>query len=240
MLGWVLGGLLALFLGAGAGFLIWANTGVMAAEPDPLAAVRADSGIELVDEGTAWVMRPTDASDGTGLVFIPGAKVAPEGYAATFQALVDDGTTVVITKPPLNLAILDLRPLSRFTELVPEVSDWAVGGHSLGGVKACQLVGNAGVDRLILFASYCSNDISQTGYDVLSISGTADGLSTPAKIEAAWPLLPADAAAFVLDGGSHASFGAYGPQAGDGTPTMPAEEAHARISSVVRAFLTGG
>ncbi len=238
MLGWVGGSVLALIIGAGAGFLIWANTGVMAAEPDPLAAVRADPEIELVDEGTAWVMRPTDAADGTGLVFIPGAKVAPEAYAATFQALVDDGTTVVITKPPLNLAILDLRPLSRFTELVPEISDWAVGGHSLGGVKACQLVGGAGVERLILFASYCSNDISQTGYDVLSISGSADGLSTPAKIEAAWPLLPADAAAFVLDGGSHASFGAYGPQAGDGTPTMPADEAHARISSVVHAFLT--
>ena len=45
----------------------------------------------------------------------------------------DDGQTVVITTPGLYLAVFDLRPLSTFTGLAPDVGTWMVGGHSLGG-----------------------------------------------------------------------------------------------------------
>ena len=52
-----------------------------------------------------------------GLVFIPGAKVDPWAYASILSGLVtDDDLTVVITKPWLNLAFFDLRPLSSFTD----------------------------------------------------------------------------------------------------------------------------
>lgn len=93
------------------------------------------------------------------------------------------------------------------------------------------------VETLILFASYCSNDLSDTDVAALSISGSEDGLSTPEKIEDAWHLLPADAESVVIEGANHASFGAYGPQPGDGEATIAVEQAHAEIDAAVLAFL---
>ena len=146
---WVLASIGALIVVAVVGFLLWANIGVMAAEPDALAAVRADQDVTVTDAGGAWVLAPASGESDTGLVFIPGAKVDPLAYAATLVGVVEEGATVVITKPTLNLAFFDFRPLSDFTDLAPEVDDWFVGGHSLGGVRACQLA--EGTDGLVLF-----------------------------------------------------------------------------------------
>ena len=73
---------------------------------------------------------------------------------------------------------------------------------------------------------------------MLSVSGSLDGLSTPAKIDDSRSLLPAGATFVVVDGASHASFGDYGPQPGDGTPTLPHDEARAAIAAATADFLT--
>lgn len=241
MLWWILGSVGAVLVLAVGGILIWSQVGVMPAEPDPLAEVRANPAIEIADTSGAVILTPTDAEPTEGLVFIPGAKVDPWAYANNLAGLVDEGdVAVVITKPWLNLAFFDLRPLSAFTDLVPSVDTWAVGGHSLGGVRACQLAGDA--DALVLFASYCANDLSDSGLPVLSIAGSEDGLSTPEKIADARPLLPADAEMEVIEGASHASFGDYGPQAGDGTPTIDDAEMDEALTALLLAFadqLTG-
>ena len=204
----------------------------MAAEPEPLAAVRTDDRITITDDSAGIVMAPSAGESDVGLVFIPGAKVDPWGYAATLSGLVaDDEMTVVITKPWLNLAFFDLRGLSSFTDLAPGVTTWMVGGHSLGGVRSCQLAADA--DALVLFASYCATDVSSTDLPVLSLSGSEDGLSTPEKIAEARHLLPADAEMVEIPGASHASFGAYGPQAGDGTPTATAADVDAIITEQI-------
>jgi hypothetical protein len=233
----VLGSIGALILLAVVGFLLWANIGVMAAEPDALAAVRDDPAVTLTDEGAAWVLAPSSGDSGIGLVFIPGAKVDPLAYAAALVGVVDDGVTVVITKPTLNLAFFDFRPLSDFTALAPEVKDWFVGGHSLGGVRACQLT--EGTDGLVLFGSYCATDLSEADLAALSISGSEDGLSTPEKIDEAAHLLPADTVFVVIEGGNHAGFGAYGPQPGDGEATIPDADIRAQITDALAPFLLG-
>ncbi len=196
---WTLGGLGALVVVLVGGILIYSQVGVMGAEPGPLASAEADPGLTITDDGAGIVLSPTAGATGQGLVFIPGAKVQAEGYIATLaDVVVDDGVTVVITKPWLNLAFFDPRPLSTFTDLAPDVSTWAVGGHSLGGVRACQLATDA--DALVLFASYCANDLSASGLPVLSLSGSEDGLSTPQKIADAKGELPADAAFVEIPG----------------------------------------
>ena len=237
ILAWVLGSIVALIVIAVVGFLLWANIGVMAAEPDALAAVHDDPAVTLTDEGGAWVLAPSSGESDTGLVFIPGAKVDPLAYAATLVGVVEDGVTVVITKPTLNLAFFDFRPLLDFTSLAPDVADWFVGGHSLGGVRACQLA--EGTDGLVLFGSYCANDLSGSGLAALSISGSEDGLSTPEKIDEAAHLLPADTIFVVIEGGNHAGFGAYGPQPGDGEATIPDAEIRAQITDALAPFLLG-
>lgn len=242
ILWWILGSIGGLLVLLVAGILVWSQVGVMAAEPEPLAEVRADPAITITDTSGAIVLTPADADAETGLVFIPGAKVDPWAYANNLAGLVaESDVAVVITKPWLNLAFFDLRPLGAFTDLVPGVDAWAVGGHSLGGVRACQLAGDA--DALVLFASYCADDLSTTGLPVLSIAGSEDGLSTPEKITDARPLLPADAQMEVIEGASHASFGDYGPQPGDGTPTITDAEMDDALTALLVAFadeLAGG
>lgn len=232
---WVFGILGAVIVAAVVGIVVWSQVGVYQAESEPLAAVRADPAIEITDDGAAVVMAPTGGDTQTGLVFIPGAKVDPWAYASKLSGLVaDEGLTVVITKPWLNLAFFDLRPLSTFTDLAPDVSHWLVGGHSLGGVRACMMAGDA--DGLVLFASYCSADLAGSGLPVLSLAGSEDGLSTPDKIADAAPKLPADATFVEIEGAAHSSFGDYGPQDGDGTPSISDAEMITRITGEVGEF----
>lgn len=234
VLKWSLWSLVALLvLGAG-GIVAWSQIGVMGAEPGPLASVEENTAITVTDAEQGILLAPADGASEVGLVFIPGAKVEASAYAAILQGVVEDGVTVVIARPWLNLAFFDLRGLDSFTSAAPDIDTWAVGGHSLGGVRACQLAADA--DALVLFGSYCSNDVSDSSLAVLSISGSEDGLSTPEKIDAARDLLPADAEMVEIDGASHASFGDYGPQAGDGTPTISDEEMHEQATALLDEF----
>jgi pimeloyl-ACP methyl ester carboxylesterase len=235
IIGWIAASLGILLIVAVIGIVIYSQVGVMAAEPEPLAAVKADPAIAITDDSAAIVLAPVEGETGDGLVFIPGAKVDPWAYAAKLSGIVESGTTVVITKPWLNLAFFDLRPLDAFTSLAPDVDTWAVGGHSLGGVPACQLTESA--QALILFASYCANDLSTSGLPVLSLAGELDGLSTPEKIADARPLLPAGADMVEIAGAAHSSFGDYGPQPGDGTPTISDADMTETLTSEVDRFL---
>ncbi|MBO3662800.1 alpha/beta hydrolase [Microbacterium stercoris] len=235
ILKWTLGILGGLIVAAIAGILIWSQVGVMPAEAGPLAAVQDDPAITAHDTSAGIVLEPADGSGDAGLVFIPGAKVDPWAYASKLSELVaEEHLTVVISRPWLNLAFFDPRPLADFTSLAPDVETWVVGGHSLGGVRSCQLARDA--DGLILFGSYCANDLSASGLPVLSISGANDGLSTPEKIAAARHLLPEDAELVEIEGANHASFGDYGPQPGDGPVTISDEDMAAELTSLVGEF----
>lgn len=224
--------LLALAVG---GLLVWSQVGVMPAEAEPLQQVRDNPAVSIEDAPEGIVLSPTGERTGDGIVFIPGAKVDPWAYAPILSGVVAEGTTVVITRPWLNLAFFDPRGLGSFTSAAPEVTNWAVGGHSLGGVRGCQMASEA--QALVLFASYCATDLARTGIPVLSISGSEDGLSTPEKIADARSLLPADAELVEIDGAAHASFGDYGVQAGDGTATLTDAEMHATVTRLLTDFL---
>jgi len=215
-------------------FLVWANI-VMQGTRSAALQVWRDDRVAVRDAGDSVVMTPTGTANGVGIVFIPGAKVDPYAYMATFRQVVASGTTVVITKPTLHLAFFDTRPLSTFEAHAPSVTRWAVGGHSLGGVRACQLAPDA--DGLLLLGSYCANDISRSYISVLSVSGSRDGLSTPAKVDAARHLLPSNATMTEIQGSNHADFGAYGAQPGDDTATISRADARGRIADAIEAWV---
>lgn len=217
------------------GVVTWTQIGVMPAEEEPLAAARANPAITIDDAPEGITLAPVDGDSAVGLVFIPGAKVDPWAYVAILQDVAVEGTTVVITRPWLNLAFFDLRGMDAFTSAATGIEHWSVGGHSLGGVRACQLAEDA--DALVLFASYCATDLSETDLPVLSLAGEQDGLSTPAKIADARPLLPDDAVIVEIEGASHASFGDYGRQSGDGTATISDEEMRRVVTEQVSEFL---
>jgi hypothetical protein len=230
-------GILVVIVVAVVAFLVYSNI-VSPGERTAALAVWNDPGVHVTTTDHSIVLTPTGTASGVGLVFIPGAKVDPYAYMYKLSGIVDAGVTVVITKPTLNLAFFDTRPLSAFTSDAPGVNTWYVGGHSLGGVRACMLADTTEVKGLILFGSYCANDLSKTSLAVLSISGSNDGLSTPDKISSAKPELPAKATFIQIEGADHASFGDYGLQAGDGTATITSQEARTAITNAVTGFLS--
>ncbi len=220
-------------------FLAYAN---IVLRGDRAAAIEAwtNPAISVTSTDHSIVMAPTGAASGTGLVFIPGAKVDPYAYLYKLSGIVESGVTVVITKPTLNLAFFDQRPLSTFTADAPAVAEWYVGGHSLGGVRACMLADAPDVAGLVLFGSYCANDLSASGLPVLSLSASADLLSTAEKIADAATELPDDAIFTEIAGANHASFGDYGAQSGDGVASLTSLEARAAITDALGGFLTAG
>jgi len=155
-----------------------------------------------------------------GLVFQPGAKVEARAYAAVLRPLAEAGVLVVVPQQPVGIGFLAMGAFEAARTAHPEITRWVVGGHSR------------------LWASYPASDLSSTlSAAVLSLSGSEDGLATPATIEASRADLPAGTTFTVVGGVSHASFGDYGPQPGDGTPTIGADDARAQISGASVAFL---
>lgn len=221
------------------GFLAW-SASPMIAERRPLAMASRDSAFTLTETADGVVLTPHQPT-GTGLVFLAGARVEPAAYANKLAGLAEAGTTVVIARPVLNFALFDPRPLSDFESLATGVTTWFVGGHSLGGVKACAYAAAQpdAVAGLVLFGAYCADDISATSIPVLTLVGERDGLSTPAKVAAAASLLPPDAQTVELPGATHAQFGDYGLQPGDGTSTTTDAQVRDAIAVVVGTFLDG-
>lgn len=146
-----LAAVLALAVG---GLLLWSGTGVMSAEPGPWEGVQHDPAIRVEQGDSAVVLHPAHpVGTQRGLVFYPGAKVESEACAARLSGLVaEEGMTVVIPDPWLHLALFDRRDLTAFTAEAPQVNDWFVGGHSMGGVRACRL---APESEGLLLGSYC-------------------------------------------------------------------------------------
>jgi hypothetical protein len=219
------------------GFLVWAN---MVMQGDRVSAIEVwtNDRVAVTSTEHSVVIEPTGVASGTGLVFIPGAKVDPYAYMFKLSGIVEStGATIVITKPTLNLAFFDQRPLDTFTADAPGVDRWFVGGHSLGGVRACMLADSPDVTGVILFGSYCANDLTQSGLEVLSIAGSRDGLSTPEKIADARPMLPTDAELVAIEGLNHAGFGDYGSQPGDRTATISSDAARDEITGALTGIL---
>ncbi|RYZ25589.1 MAG: alpha/beta hydrolase, partial [Propionibacteriaceae bacterium] len=104
-------------------------------------------------------------------------------------------------------------------------------------VAASFAEGDRRVEGLLLLASYPAGKIERTDLRVTSVSGDQDGLATPAKIEASKANLPASTTYVVVPGASHASFGSYGRQPGDGTPTADAGAVEDQVAAASVALL---
>lgn len=232
-------GLAILLLISILGFVIWAQTPL---GPMPKAIQALQSQPEfLVDSGEWFIFKPQNQSTNAGLIIYPGGRVDPRSYAPIAAEIAQHGYLVVITPMPLNLAVFSPSLALDVIAAFPEIENWSIAGHSLGGAMAANLVrANPEIfTGLILWASYPaeSDDLSQTDIQVLSVSATLDGLSTPAKIEATRHLLPENTTWFVIEGGNHAQFGWYGDQNGDFPATITRNQQQASLVKATLSFL---
>ncbi len=222
------------------GFVAWGSN---PAQPMPEAlAVLQSNAQARVTTGKWLTFEPVGRQPSTGFILYPGGRVDYRAYAPAAQSIAGQGYLVFIVRMPLNLAVFNPNAAAQVIAAHPEIKQWAVGGHSLGGSMAANFVYThpGAVHGLVLWASYpaANNDLSRSDVRVLSISGTLDGLSTPVKIAASRLLLPASTTWVPIPGGDHAQFGWYGPQAGDNPASITRQEQQAQIVQATVDFLS--
>lgn len=194
----------------------------------------ADYQFDIWDDGTR-VFKPEGEWD-TALIFYPGGKVECDAYIPLLVRCAEEGVACLLVEMPGNLAVLDMGAAQRVRELYPEVENWYLAGHSLGGSMAASFASEADwVDGLILLAAYSTADVSRI--PTLSIYGTEDGVMNREKYAEYLENLPDDLTEFVIEGGNHAFFGVYGSQEGDGTPAISNEEQIALTASQIIDFI---
>ncbi len=217
----------------------------LVAAPVAVNALRSDKGIRITQRISWYEMSSVRKDDSgkdikptTALIFIPGARVDSRAYAALLRPLAQAGYLVAVLKEPLGLALLDRNHAQTVIKVHPEIQNWAVGGHSLGGVAAADFADHhVQIKGLVLYASYPATALSPGALKVLSISGEADELTTPADIEESKAKLPANTQYLALPGVVHSFFGDYGDQPGDGQPNADRVASQAQITKATQGLL---
>ena len=181
------------------------------------------------------IATPTEAK--AGFIFYPGGKVEYNSYLPLMLALAEKGILCVLTPMPCNLAVLDMNAADGITEKFPEIEDWYIGGHSLGGsMAASYLAKNEDtIDGLVLLGSYSTAEL--TGSRVLSLYGSEDGVMNREKYEKYKTNLPEGFTEIIIEGGNHAYFGMYGEQKGDGKASISATEQISITADAISKFI---
>jgi hypothetical protein len=235
--------ILAVFLGvvvlSGVGGVAYWNSQTYPASAAALQALRSDAQVTVTQRDGFITFEPVASQAAVGFVLYPGAGVDYRAYAPVLRQIAERGFFVALVSVPLNLAFFDTDAAERVMAQYPDIRHWAVGGHSLGGVAASGYVASNldRVDALVLWASYPADDsLVDANIRTLSVYGTND-LAGTEPFDASRSQLPAGTQFFVIEGGNHAQFGAYGPQAGDNPAEISAEEQWAQVAAVTSQFL---
>lgn len=186
----------------------------------------------FMPEHSGWEEEPDNTivfepeNPSAGFIFYPGGKVEHRSYIPLMQALQERGVLCVIVKMPFNLAVLDVNAADGIRAEYPEVDNWYIGGHSLGGSMAASYLGEHRDEfkGLVLLGSYSTENLSDTDLRVLSVFGSEDKVMNRESYDEYKDNLPDDFTEIEIPGGCHAFFGMYGTQEGDGTPTITNEE----------------
>jgi pimeloyl-ACP methyl ester carboxylesterase len=231
-------GILVVVLIGTIGLAVWGNDAYPPLQP-ALDALQSDSQVTVTQHEGFITFEPVGAQPATGFVFVPGGRVDYRVYAPVLHQIAAQGYFVAVVKVRINLAFFDLNAPERVISQYPNIQHWAVGGHSLGGVAAASYASKHldVVNGLILWASYPADDsLTNATIKVISIYGTKDMGGTE-SFEQSRSQLPADAQFVVIDGGNHAQFGSYGPQAGDNVAAISPEVQWAQIVVATANFL---
>ncbi len=212
----------------------------------------------LIEENARYIrMRSTESNNSlAGILFYPGGLVDPHAYIEALKALVlEDHRTVIIMKAPSNLAIIRPNQASSISKEFEDLDQWIIGGHSLGGSVACIDIFNHPDQfaALFLLASYSVDDLSNRDIPMISITSSNDlvlnqeafeenKINLPEEFSISDPSqIPMESTRgttiyYSIEGGNHAQFGQYGPQAGDGEADIESSAQQALVIESLRLF----
>lgn len=237
---WIIRGLLFATLALGAAYVYDNYVSPFPSTPDVVSYLASDDEVIVTTE-PRLTFAPTDKQPTVGLVFYTGARVDPDAYAPIARQVARGGALVVVVKHPFNFAFLGVSEAGDVLIEHPEITAWVMAGHSLGGAMAAEFAKrNQRISGLILLAAYPgdSSNLAFRSLRTMVIYGSEDGLAPPEVIEQkAAELLPDTAVLELIQGGNHAQFGSYGPQAGDGAASITREEQQERTVKSILEFL---
>ncbi len=225
----ILGTILVVVLSLGAVGYLWL-TNLVDPMPQAAAAVEPDEAVTVETE--PWLTFSPLEPSSTGFIFYPGGRVPAEAYAPPMRTVAEAGYLSVVPSMPFGLAVLAPDTANDIIKAYPDIEQWVIGGHSLGGAMAAQYAGgHPEVEGLVLWAAYPPDgtDLSESPIEASSIYASEDGLTTLDDVEASRAQLPADTTFVEIVGGNHAGFGWYGEQDGDGVATISREEQQAQV-----------
>lgn len=177
-----------------------------------------------------------------GFVFYPGAKVEYTSYAPLMCDLANRGYFVVVVEMPFNFALFDINAADRIWATYPQVKQWWVGGHSLGGSMAAQYAAghtdDANLTGVVLLGAYTASDLSASDLGIIAVYGSSDLVLNRNKLNESVALMPSDALVLELSGGNHAQFGSYGAQAGDGTPSITPDDQWKQTADAIDEYVS--
>lgn len=161
----------------------------------------------------------------SAIIFYPGGKVDSLAYVPLLFKLAEEGFLTILIKMPFNLAVFDSNAASKVRDLYPNINNWYLSGHSLGGSMAASHLAsnNDKYQGLILLGSYSTKDLSNLDIKTLSIYGENDNVLNKDNYNKYITNLT-NLVELVIEGGNHANFGYYGNQKGDDISEITQEE----------------
>lgn len=194
--------------------------------PEAVAALESDDLVEV--EQVPWLsFMPTKVEPMTGFIFYPGGRIDPQGYALLMKTIAAEGYLVVVPEMPINMAVFQPNVADGIMAHYLDISQWVIGGHSVGGTMAAQYANThrERIDGLAIWASYPAGNADLSDFDglVASIYGSNDPGVNHDSVAERRHLLPDDTLYIPIDGGDHHQFGSY---------EINPEEHHATISRV--------
>ena len=205
----------------GGGFLVYASDYYQADETaDTILQSRA---VQVRED--LIILQPEDKSN-TALIFYPGAKVEYTAYLPILEKLRQGGVACVLMKMPFNMAIFSANAADRAYQELSGITNWFIGGHSMGGAMASSYAAGHKdkVKGLVLLGAYIYGDVLPE--DALTIYGTLNS-DLEKHIDYTENVI-------IIQGGNHAQFGNYGEQKGDPAAEISREE---QQNIAVRAIL---
>ncbi len=193
------------------------------------AVLLSDATIHVQDNLT--VLSPATPGD-TALIFYPGGKVEADAYLPILKKISQRcGVTCILVEMPFNLAVLAANAADDVYRQFPEIRNWYIGGHSLGGAMASNYAASYPdkIKGLILLGAYIYGDYPVE--NTLTVYGEFN-TDVAEKINYTENVV-------VIKGGNHAQFGNYGKQKGDTDATISSEEQQDIAVGAIKAFLAG-
>ncbi|MGX7148876.1 alpha/beta hydrolase [Enterococcus ureasiticus] len=175
------------------------------------------------------------------LIFYQGALVESASYSIWAEKVAEAGFSVYLVKQPLNLAVLGQNKAEQVIRS-NHLTNYVIGGHSLGGVMASRFAAEQDNDDLkgvFFLASYPDEkgSLSKFKGQVLSLTGSKDGVLNWQAYDQAKKYLPEQTVFEEIKGGNHAGFGSYGEQKGDKPAGINNDEQQQEVANLLINWL---